>query len=151
MHRGCVCQPLWRFFLNCQLALADDPSYVKALTRRATSNESLNTWASLTEAQKGKCAHLRNVFYSHDSTRLSAAESSAFTLGPIGPSSGECVANASIARPSRPEARDGRDAFQTEGSRKLFLRWAVYLTSSSKKLIIHSLKATLGCRQTTLK
>ena len=34
-------------------ALADDPEYVKALQRRASSNEELNTWTSLSSAQEG--------------------------------------------------------------------------------------------------
>jgi hypothetical protein len=34
-------------------ALKDDPLYVKALQRRATSNEALNTWTSLAAAQEG--------------------------------------------------------------------------------------------------
>jgi hypothetical protein len=33
--------------------LQDDPSYVKALQRRALSNETINTWSSLTSAQEG--------------------------------------------------------------------------------------------------
>ncbi|KAJ7071313.1 hypothetical protein C8F01DRAFT_974009, partial [Mycena amicta] len=36
----------------CTEALLDDPSYVKALQRRATSNEKLGTWSSLTAAQE---------------------------------------------------------------------------------------------------
>ncbi|KAK7694861.1 hypothetical protein QCA50_002049 [Cerrena zonata] len=36
----------------CTEALADDPNYVKALQRRASSNEKLNTWSSLTSAQE---------------------------------------------------------------------------------------------------
>jgi hypothetical protein len=35
------------------LALKDDPSYTKALTRRAAANEALNTWSSLSAAQEG--------------------------------------------------------------------------------------------------
>ncbi len=34
-------------------ALLDDPNYVKALQRRAASNEILNTWASLSSAEEG--------------------------------------------------------------------------------------------------
>lgn len=37
------------------IALADDPKYLKALQRRATSNEILNTWSSLSSAQEGCC------------------------------------------------------------------------------------------------
>ncbi|TDL28361.1 TPR-like protein [Rickenella mellea] len=36
----------------CTEALVDDPRYVKALQRRATSNENLSTWASLSSAQE---------------------------------------------------------------------------------------------------
>lgn len=35
------------------VALVDDPKYVKALQRRAASNEILGTWSSLTSAQEG--------------------------------------------------------------------------------------------------
>ena len=34
-------------------ALSDDPHYVKALQRRAASNEKIGTWSSLTSAQEG--------------------------------------------------------------------------------------------------
>ncbi|KAL0571007.1 hypothetical protein V5O48_010954 [Marasmius crinis-equi] len=37
----------------CTEALQDDPTYIKALQRRATSNEKLNTWSSLSSAQEG--------------------------------------------------------------------------------------------------
>ncbi|KAF9267915.1 TPR-like protein [Marasmius fiardii PR-910] len=36
----------------CSEALRDDPQYIKALQRRATSNEKLNTWSSLASAQE---------------------------------------------------------------------------------------------------
>ncbi|KAG8979937.1 hypothetical protein FRC05_007380 [Tulasnella sp. 425] len=36
----------------CTEALADDPNYVKALHRRATANEALGTWTSLSDAEK---------------------------------------------------------------------------------------------------
>ncbi|KAJ7042527.1 hypothetical protein C8F04DRAFT_945334, partial [Mycena alexandri] len=36
----------------CSQALLDDPSYVKALQRRASSNEKINSWSSLTAAQE---------------------------------------------------------------------------------------------------
>ncbi|KAF8559268.1 hypothetical protein OG21DRAFT_1493199 [Imleria badia] len=36
----------------CSQALSDDPHYVKALQRRATSNEKIGTWSSLTSAQE---------------------------------------------------------------------------------------------------
>ncbi|OSX67409.1 hypothetical protein POSPLADRAFT_1130294, partial [Postia placenta MAD-698-R-SB12] len=36
----------------CTQALIDDPTYVKALQRRAASNEQLNTWSSLSSAQE---------------------------------------------------------------------------------------------------
>ncbi|KAG6850810.1 hypothetical protein H0H93_008113 [Arthromyces matolae] len=37
---------------NAVPALLDDPQYVKALQRRASSNEALNSWSSLTAAQE---------------------------------------------------------------------------------------------------
>ncbi|KAF8446129.1 TPR-like protein [Boletus edulis BED1] len=36
----------------CSQALSDDPRYVKALQRRAASNEKIGTWSSLTSAQE---------------------------------------------------------------------------------------------------
>ncbi|TRM61480.1 hypothetical protein BD626DRAFT_78567 [Schizophyllum amplum] len=39
---------------SCTEALADDPSYVKALQRRASSNEAINTWSSLSSASEGQ-------------------------------------------------------------------------------------------------
>lgn len=39
---------------HLDLALLDDPDYVKALQRRATCNEILNTWSSLAAAQEGE-------------------------------------------------------------------------------------------------
>ncbi|KAJ4494330.1 TPR-like protein [Lentinula lateritia] len=36
----------------CTAALLDDPHYVKALQRRAASNEQLNTWSSLSSARE---------------------------------------------------------------------------------------------------
>ncbi|KAI0931945.1 hypothetical protein AcV5_004688 [Taiwanofungus camphoratus] len=36
----------------CTQALLDDPQYIKALQRRAASNEQLNTWSSLSSAQE---------------------------------------------------------------------------------------------------
>ncbi|KAJ3973964.1 hypothetical protein EV361DRAFT_970114 [Lentinula raphanica] len=36
----------------CTEALRDDPHYIKALQRRAVSNEQLNTWSSLSSAQE---------------------------------------------------------------------------------------------------
>ncbi|KAJ7706475.1 hypothetical protein B0H17DRAFT_919415 [Mycena rosella] len=38
----------------CTQALLDDPNYVKALQRRAASNEKINTWSSLTTAHEGE-------------------------------------------------------------------------------------------------
>ena len=35
------------------IALLDDPAYTKALERRASSNDTINTWTSLTAAQEG--------------------------------------------------------------------------------------------------
>ncbi|KAJ7462670.1 hypothetical protein B0H11DRAFT_89815 [Mycena galericulata] len=45
----------------CSQALLDDPNYVKALQRRAASNEKINTWSSLTAAQEGKKHRFRDV------------------------------------------------------------------------------------------
>jgi len=36
----------------CSQALLDDPTYTKALERRASSNDTINTWTSLTAAQE---------------------------------------------------------------------------------------------------
>ncbi|OBZ79933.1 Tetratricopeptide repeat protein 1 [Grifola frondosa] len=36
----------------CSQALKDDPHYIKALQRRAASNEQINTWSSLSSAQE---------------------------------------------------------------------------------------------------
>lgn len=35
------------------IALLDDATYTKALERRASSNDTINTWTSLTAAQEG--------------------------------------------------------------------------------------------------
>ncbi|KXN89846.1 Tetratricopeptide repeat protein 1, partial [Leucoagaricus sp. SymC.cos] len=43
----------------CTRALKDDPDYVKALQRRAVSNEILNTWSSLSSAQEDYNALLK--------------------------------------------------------------------------------------------
>lgn len=43
----------------CTQALLDDPDYVKALQRRATCNETLNTWSSLASAQEDYTSLLR--------------------------------------------------------------------------------------------
>ena len=40
-------------------ALLDDPTYVKALERRASCNDILNTWSSLTTAQEGESVSMR--------------------------------------------------------------------------------------------
>ncbi|KAG2117803.1 TPR-like protein [Suillus discolor] len=37
---------------SCTQSLLDDPHYIKALQRRAASNEHLGTWSSLTQAQE---------------------------------------------------------------------------------------------------
>lgn len=37
---------------SCTQSLLDDPHYIKALQRRAASNEHLDTWSSLTQAQE---------------------------------------------------------------------------------------------------
>lgn len=37
---------------SCTQSLLDDPHYIKALQRRAASNEQLDTWSSLTQAQE---------------------------------------------------------------------------------------------------
>jgi hypothetical protein len=34
--------------------LRDNPTYEKALRRRASANEAMNTWSSLTAAQEGR-------------------------------------------------------------------------------------------------
>ncbi|KAG8920350.1 hypothetical protein FRC00_010144 [Tulasnella sp. 408] len=39
-------------FAKRTAALADDPNYVKALHRRATANEALGTWTSMSDAEK---------------------------------------------------------------------------------------------------
>jgi hypothetical protein len=44
--------------LKSGAALLDDPHYVKALQRRATSNEAVGSWSSLTSAQEGWRNHL---------------------------------------------------------------------------------------------
>jgi hypothetical protein len=41
---------------DIHLALIDDPQYVKALQRRAASNEIIGSWSSLTSAQEGMAA-----------------------------------------------------------------------------------------------
>ena len=38
----------------CAAALLDDPEYVKALQRRASSSEAIGIWSSLTTAQDGE-------------------------------------------------------------------------------------------------
>ncbi|KAK0505879.1 hypothetical protein EDD18DRAFT_1372669 [Armillaria luteobubalina] len=43
----------------CSEALIDDPQYVKALQRRATSNDEIGSWASLTSAQEDYNALLK--------------------------------------------------------------------------------------------
>ncbi|KAK0456260.1 TPR-like protein, partial [Armillaria borealis] len=43
----------------CSEALADDPQYVKALQRRAASNDQIGSWASLTSAQEDYNALLK--------------------------------------------------------------------------------------------
>ena len=40
-----------RFYAS--IAVLDDPTYTKALERRASSNDIINTWTSLTAAQEG--------------------------------------------------------------------------------------------------
>ncbi|KAF8078421.1 hypothetical protein FPV67DRAFT_1557757 [Lyophyllum atratum] len=42
----------------CSQALIDDPRYVKALQRRASSNETVNSWSSLTAAEEDYTALL---------------------------------------------------------------------------------------------
>lgn len=41
----------------CNQSLLDDENYIKALHRRAQSNEKLGTWTSLTSAQEGRSPH----------------------------------------------------------------------------------------------
>jgi len=43
---------------SCTHAILDDPTYIKALQRRATSNEQINSWTSLTSAQEDYTALL---------------------------------------------------------------------------------------------
>ncbi|KAJ3545064.1 hypothetical protein NMY22_g2572 [Coprinellus aureogranulatus] len=53
----------------CTQALKDDPTYIKALQRRAASNEILDTWSSLTAAQedyKALLALLQPASQKHD-------------------------------------------------------------------------------------
>lgn len=42
---------------SCE-ALKDDPKYIKALQRRATANEQINSWSSLSSAQEGQFVRL---------------------------------------------------------------------------------------------
>jgi hypothetical protein len=42
-------------------ALKDDPAYIKALQRRATSNEKLGSWSALAAAQEGTVHSLLKV------------------------------------------------------------------------------------------
>lgn len=64
-------------FLSTKTALKDNPVYVKALTRRAASNEVLDTWSSLTSAQEGKSYYERHVF-----TNLCSDYEKLLTLSP---------------------------------------------------------------------
>jgi len=43
--------------IRCLIALVDDPHYVKALQRRAASNEIIASWSALTSAQEGTTAN----------------------------------------------------------------------------------------------
>jgi hypothetical protein len=49
-----VCHDNVVFLISIDPALKDDPSHIKALTRRAAANESLDTWTSLTAAREGQ-------------------------------------------------------------------------------------------------
>lgn len=44
-----------RLIVLVSSALADDPNYIKALQRRATANEWINSWSALSSAQEGRC------------------------------------------------------------------------------------------------
>lgn len=50
---------IFRGLIDWIEALQDDPKYVKALERRASCNDTLNTWSSLTTAQEGEFLSLR--------------------------------------------------------------------------------------------
>jgi hypothetical protein len=54
----CFRRSLYFMSIHVSTALLDDPDYVKALERRATCNDTLNTWSSLTSAQEGKHINL---------------------------------------------------------------------------------------------
>lgn len=47
-------------FAHVMAALLDDPNYIKALQRRAASNEQLDSWSSLTSAQEGPLSEGRS-------------------------------------------------------------------------------------------
>jgi hypothetical protein len=48
-------------YLTHYQALKDDPAYIKALQRRATSNEKLGSWSALAAAQEGMVHSLLKV------------------------------------------------------------------------------------------
>ncbi|TFK40974.1 hypothetical protein BDQ12DRAFT_733323 [Crucibulum laeve] len=56
----------------CSKALLDDPLYLKALHRRATSNEALDSWTSLTAAQEDYTVLLKHSPSSSRSRELEA-------------------------------------------------------------------------------
>ncbi|KAL0950939.1 hypothetical protein HGRIS_007694 [Hohenbuehelia grisea] len=64
----------------CTEALLDDPNYVKALQRRATSGEKVNSWSSLTKAQEDYTALLKLL--SPASSQYHDAEKALRLLGP---------------------------------------------------------------------
>jgi hypothetical protein len=51
-------------------AILDDPTYIKALERRAASNEILNTWTSLTTVQEGQSDSTLSLTSSQNICRL---------------------------------------------------------------------------------
>ncbi|TCD69988.1 hypothetical protein EIP91_005577 [Steccherinum ochraceum] len=56
----------------CTEALHDDPTYVRALQRRAASNEQIGSWSALASAQEGTSTPMLGGYYTstHPSYRL---------------------------------------------------------------------------------
>lgn len=94
-------------------ALLDDPQYVKALQRRAASNETIGSWSSLTAAQEGVfslCTFIEILTISQRLSHFDQAPSTIF-LPTARRTKVTGVAEASIRVGS--ETRDSRDAGQT--------------------------------------